>query len=98
MSPDLARGGAQCLGRLGHQGGVDVGGQLAVRALRRPPLLLGTIAGILILLGVAFGYAHKLEDAFWDAKLELGATPGADVWSRQEKEYARRFSVWMKSR
>jgi len=45
----------------------------------------------LMLLQLAFAFAHGLEDAFWDAKMTLETTPGASLWSRQSKEYKRRL-------
>lgn len=44
-----------------------------------------------LVLLTAFAYAHMLKDAFFDAQLWLGATPGAREFEHQVKEYAERF-------
>jgi serine/threonine protein kinase len=47
----------------------------------------------LMLLQLAFAYAHELKDGFWDAKMTLEATPGAGVHSRTSKDYLARFKA-----
>jgi tRNA A-37 threonylcarbamoyl transferase component Bud32 len=45
----------------------------------------------LLLFQMAFCWAHRLENAFWDVELELGATPGSGAVSREMKRYADSF-------
>jgi hypothetical protein len=45
------------------------------------------------LLRMAFAYAHDLEDAFWDAELELGTLPDRAPLAAMQKVYVDRYNA-----
>jgi len=47
----------------------------------------------LLILQIAFTYAHAVKDAFWDAQLEFGVTSGSSAHSRMNKAYKKRFAA-----
>ncbi len=48
----------------------------------------------LLILQIAFVYAHKLKDPFWDAQLEFGVTAGNAPHERMNKTYKKLFNEW----
>jgi len=52
----------------------------------------------LLILQVAFTFAHKLKDPFWDVQLEFGVTPGSGAYDLLNKNYKQRFEAWAQGR